>query len=199
MLCKKNQLKIKEIVLETEIIAIEALVAPERNVRMHTREQIKELARSIQMFGQIRPVIIDENNIVLAGNGLVEALKELSYSQAACLRFSALSEKEKKKLMLADNKIFSLGMDVSSIQFDFIREIGDIDIPGFDPDIINTILADTSQIAGQIAEYGNMSEESISRRRSEQEMNIGSTESPSTDNSGKQIRCPHCGEGFWIP
>lgn len=39
------------------------LVKPEKNVRIHTEQQLKEFRRSIEMFGQIRPIVIDENNI----------------------------------------------------------------------------------------------------------------------------------------
>ena len=43
---------------------------PERNVRMHTDKQLKEFRRSIEMFGQIRPIVVDEDGVILAGNGL---------------------------------------------------------------------------------------------------------------------------------
>ena len=43
---------------------------PERNVRMHTDKQLKEFRRSVEMFGQIRPIVVDEAGIKLAGNGL---------------------------------------------------------------------------------------------------------------------------------
>lgn len=47
---------------------------PERNVRMHTDKQLKEFRRSIEMFGQIRPIVVDEDGVILAGNGLYETL-----------------------------------------------------------------------------------------------------------------------------
>ena len=43
---------------------------PDRNVRMHTDKQLKEFRRSVEMFGQIRPIVVDENGVILAGNGL---------------------------------------------------------------------------------------------------------------------------------
>ena len=39
---------------------------PERNVRMHTDKQLKEFRRSIEMFGQIRPIVVDEGGVILA-------------------------------------------------------------------------------------------------------------------------------------
>lgn len=50
------------------------LVRPERNIRIHTEKQLEEFERSVRMFGQIRPIVVDENNTILAGNGLYETL-----------------------------------------------------------------------------------------------------------------------------
>lgn len=37
----------------------------ERNIRIHTEKQLQEFERSVKMFGQIRPIVIDENNTIL--------------------------------------------------------------------------------------------------------------------------------------
>ena len=58
------------------------LVKPEKNVRIHTEQQLKEFRRSIEMFGQIRPIVIDENNIILAGNGLFDSLNAMGKETA---------------------------------------------------------------------------------------------------------------------
>lgn len=50
------------------------LKKPEKNVRIHTEQQMKEFERSVTMFGQIRPIVVDEDNVILAGNGLYDAL-----------------------------------------------------------------------------------------------------------------------------
>ena len=47
----------------------------EKNVRKHTDTQINELMRSVKQFGQTRAIVLDENNNILIGNGLYEALK----------------------------------------------------------------------------------------------------------------------------
>ena len=39
---------------------------PDRNVRMHTDKQLKEFRRSVEMFGQIRPIVVDEDGVILA-------------------------------------------------------------------------------------------------------------------------------------
>lgn len=84
---------------------------PERNVRIHSDKQITEFRRSIEMFGQIRPIVIDDAGVILAGNGLYEALCAMGRTEADCYIASGLTDSQKKKLMLADNRIFSLGVD----------------------------------------------------------------------------------------
>ena len=117
---------------------------PERNIRLHTDKQIKEFRRSIEMFGQIRPVVIDEDNVVLAGNGLVETLRSMGCTEADCYVVKGLTENEKKKLMLADNRIFDLGVDDMAAFDAFVLELkDDLDIPGFDEDMLKSLVMDT--------------------------------------------------------
>ena len=92
-------------------VPLNMLKAPEKNVRIHSAKQIEEFKRSIEMFGQIRPIVCDEAYTIIAGNGLYAALSALGWAEADCYIVSGLSEVEKKKLMLADNRIFSLGVD----------------------------------------------------------------------------------------
>lgn len=56
---------------------IAELHAPEKNVRVHTEAQIKEFEKSIRMFGQLRPIVVDETNTILAGNGLCVTLQRM--------------------------------------------------------------------------------------------------------------------------
>lgn len=180
-------------------IPISQLREPEENVRMHPDAQIKEYARSIEMFGQTKPAVIDEDNTVLIGNGLVKAMLYLGRTTVECIRMQGMSSTQKKKMILSDNKIFSLGLDVSTIQFKFLNEINDLDVPGFDPNVIATIRANNQQITDEINAYGQMREEDVTRRREATNIPEGSTSSPeNTQQSGRQVRCPHCGEDFWI-
>lgn len=88
---------------------------PEQNVRMHSQKQIKEYCRSISKYGQTKPMVIDEDGVILIGNGLYDALLALGRESGSCMVKAGLSEKEKKKLMLADNRIYSLGVDNMSV------------------------------------------------------------------------------------
>lgn len=191
---------------------------PEKNVRMHTDKQIAEFQRSIQMFGQIRPIVVDENNVVLAGNGLFETLISLGHTEADCYVVTGLSENEKKKLMLADNRIFDLGVDDMSAFDSVIAELGnDLDVPGFDEDLLKSLLADSSEVDEMMSSYGLVDDEKkaeISAAKEtyeKQEAQFSQTERNDipqsehdyndTDNSDKSdsyVVCPKCGEKIWL-
>lgn len=188
---------------------------PEHNVRMHTSKQIKEFQRSVEMFGQIRPIVIDEDGVILAGNGLYETLLAMGRSEADCYVAEGLTEAEKKKLMLADNKIFGLGVDDLESFDTILAELkDDLDIPGFDEDILKSMVADAEDVAETLQEYGTLDEEEIdeikeARERKERYMASGvdgdgessdhdTTQPEKGETVGKYVVCPHCGEKVWL-
>jgi ParB-like chromosome segregation protein Spo0J len=149
---------------------LDELKKPERNIRLHTDKQIKEFRRSIEMFGQIRPIVIDENNVILAGNGLAETLRSMGRTEADCYVVTGLTENEKKKLMLADNRIFDLGVDDMAAFDAFILELkDDLDIPGFDEDMLKSLVMDSDEADELISDYGIIPEERIQEIKSTEE------------------------------
>lgn len=72
------------------------LVKPEKNVRIHTEQQLKEFQRSVKMFGQIRPIVVDENNVILAGNGLYETLIAMGKKQLMFISMTILLKIRKR-------------------------------------------------------------------------------------------------------
>lgn len=201
------------------------LVRPERNIRIHTEKQLAEFERSVRMFGQIRPIVIDENNIILAGNGLYETLLRMNREEAFVYKYEDLTEAQKKKLMIADNKIFSLGIENLDTLNEFLEELeGDLDIPGFDEDILRQMVADADEITEKISEYGTLDEEEV---RKIKEANEKREQEEATDNgadqgadlplqaperqsggdagvgqdpaeTGRFVICPKCGERIWL-
>nr|DAS87043.1 MAG TPA: ParB protein [Caudoviricetes sp.] len=171
-------------------IAIADLRRPSRNVRHHPRKQIEELKRSVVMFGQTRALICDENHTVLAGNGLLTALEELGYTEAECYIIAGLSEAGKKKLMLADNRVYDLGLTDMNAFDVILRELdGDIDIPGWDEALLKTLTATTAEADKLIGGYGAYEPEEV------QSLNAKSREDKSpTDVVGepyKPVATPH--------
>jgi hypothetical protein len=199
---------------------------PEKNLRLHTDKQLVEFKRSIEMFGQIRPIVVDENNVMLAGNGLHEALLQLGRTEADCYIVTELSEQQKKKLMLADNRIFDLGVDDMAAFDEFILDLkDDLDIPGFDEDMLKSFIMDTKEADDLLAGYGTVSPEQAEGIRETQaryeerdaadaakaeQLTPGSVPEEVREAAGyaenyqseeperRFILCPKCGERIWL-
>ena len=138
------------------------LKKPEKNVRIHTDKQLKEFERSIRMFGQIRPLVVDENNTILAGVGCFETLCRMGATGASVYRVTNLTENQKKKLMIADNKIYGLGIDNLEAFDSFLKELSsDLDIPGYDESILRSMVAEAEEVSDKIMEYGTIDESEI--------------------------------------
>lgn len=201
------------------------LVKPEKNMRIHTEQQLREFQRSVKMFGQIRPIVIDENNVILAGNGLYDTLTAMGKETADVYRYENLTENQKKKLMIADNKIFSLGIENLDTLNSFLEEMqGDLDIPGFDEDILKQMVSEAEGITDKLSEYGTLDEEeirSIKENGTKKAYQIQKLESepgeiqtngtpavsaergPAADykknaETKKILVCPKCGEKIWL-
>lgn len=202
--------------MKTITMKLTDLVKPEKNVRIHTEQQLKEFRRSVDMFGQIRPIVIDENNVILAGNGLYDALITMGKETADVYQYENLTENQKKKLMIADNKIFSLGIENLDTLNSFLEDLqGDLDIPGFDEEILKQMVSEAEDITDKISEYGTLDDEEIqsikeSAERKEQHMQKieaeQDTEAPQdaegdneeTTEVKRFIICPKCGEKIWL-
>ena len=95
--------------MEYPKIAISDLTPYEKNARTHSEEQIEKIINSINEFGFINPVIIDENNMILVGHGRTEAAKEAGLTEVPYKRVTNLTEDQKRAYILADNKLSDLG------------------------------------------------------------------------------------------
>ena len=143
---------------------LDDLKHPEKNVRIHSEQQIRELKRSLEKFGQTRALVVDENNVILIGNGLYEAMVSLGYQEASVYVKTELSENDKKKLMIADNKTYALGIDNLDTLNEFLEELqGDLDIPGYDEEILQQMVADGDEVTEKISEYGTLDESEIQK------------------------------------
>ena len=143
---------------------LDDLKHPEKNVRIHPEQQIRELKRSLEKFGQTRALVVDENNVILIGNGLYEAMVSLGYQEASVYVKTELSENDKKKLMIADNKTYALGIDNLDTLNEFLEELqGDLDIPGYDEEILQQMVADADEVTEKISEYGTLDESEIQK------------------------------------
>jgi hypothetical protein len=144
----------------------------DKNVRRHTEKQLTEYVRSVKMFGQIKPIVVDDNGVILAGNGLFEAMQRAGLEECDCYVMKGLNEKQKKKLMLADNRVFELGITDTSVFEDIVKELdGDIDIPGWDEDLLEMLNQSLTEATATLESYGSFDDAEVahinSREREE--------------------------------
>ena len=81
----------------------------EKNAKIHGDYQIDLLKKSIQEFGFVSPILIDENYNVIAGHGRIKAAEELGITKVPCIFIEGLTEDQRKAYILADNKLTELG------------------------------------------------------------------------------------------
>ena len=165
---------------------LDELKHPERNVRIHSEQQIRELERSLKKFGQTRALVVDEANVILIGNGLYEAMLSLGYQEATVYVKAGLSENDKKKLMIADNKTYALGIDNLETLNEFLEELqGDLDIPGYDTEILSQMVADADEVTEKLFEYGTLDESEIQKMKeaNEKREQRAAAEEKTADNS----------------
>jgi DNA modification methylase len=121
-----------------------------RNARTHSKKQVRQIAASIRAAGFIGAVIIDENDVVLAGTGRLKACEQLGFGVVPTITVTGLSEAQKRAFALADNKIAeNAGWD-REILLKELGELGplleplnlDLTLTGFEPAEIDALYAD---------------------------------------------------------
>ena len=92
-------------------------------------EAVSAVAESIKQCGYCSPIIIDENNVILCGHTRLKALKSLGYKEAECVRKEGMTEEQKQKYRILDNKT----AETAEWDFDLLeQELKDLDFGDFD-------------------------------------------------------------------
>ena len=96
---------------------IESLRPNPKNARTHSRKQIRQIAASISAFGFLSPAVVDDQNMILAGHGRVQAARLERLTHVPIFRIRHLSEAQKRAYAIADNRIAEqAGWDRQSFQ-----------------------------------------------------------------------------------
>jgi len=125
---------------------LERLKLDPKNARQHSDAQVSALARVIQSFGFLVPILIDENGRILAGHGRYLAAQILALAEVPVLQIRHLSEAEKRAFAIADNRLGDLSSwepEILGEQFAAITEIDpcfDLNITGFGTAEIDQLL-----------------------------------------------------------
>lgn len=117
------------------------------NSRTHSDSQVSQIAASIKEFGFTNPLLIDEQNNIIAGHGRLMAADKLGIEQVPCIMLTGLSKAQKKAYVIADNKLaLSAGWDdeLLRLEFDELTEMGfNLELTGFSLDEIGELEFDS--------------------------------------------------------
>lgn len=121
------------------------------NPREHPPAQIRRLVKAIRDFGFTTPIIVDEDNVLIAGHARLQAARGVPLETVPTIRISGLTRVQRRALALADNRLFEDGKWNSqklAIVFDEILKIDatfDLESTGFSvPEIDLIVGADGS-------------------------------------------------------
>lgn len=115
-------------------MSISELKPYDKNPRKND-ESVKYVAESIKQFGFKVPIVIDKNNIIVAGHTRYKAAKELQLETVPCIVADDLTDEQIKAFRLADNKVSETSeWDYDLLEFE-LDDIFDIDMQGFGFDV----------------------------------------------------------------
>jgi len=127
-----------------EMLPIEGLVPYANNSRTHSDEQVVQVAASIKEFGFTNPVLVDKDNMIIAGHGRMKAAMRLGLTEVPCIRLDHLNDFQKKAYIIADNKLaLNAGWDDELLRLELgqLNEDGfDLLLTGFDDDELSKLL-----------------------------------------------------------
>ena len=114
------------------------------NSRTHSEEQITQIVSSIKEFGFTNPILIGEDNSIIAGHGRLQAVKRLGLEEVPCITISGLTKTQIKALIIADNQLaLNAGWDLEklSVEIEGLEDDKfDISILGFEDKFLNDLM-----------------------------------------------------------
>lgn len=155
--------------MKVETIKIESLSFDSKNARSHSEENLKAIAYSLETFGQRKPIVISKDKIVIAGNGTLQAAKNLGWEKIEVVQIPEdWSDEMITAFAVADNRTAELAeWDTEALT----AALEAIDLPDFEAVMFN-------YREEEVPDFSPVDESQ-----------------PSLDERVKHD-CPHCGKQF---
>jgi DNA modification methylase len=124
--------------LRIELITLSSLRLDPNNARRHDKKNLEAIKGSLSLFGQRKPIVVSGDNTIVAGNGTVEAARELGWTEIYVARIPHdWTPEQIKAYALADNRTAELAEWDSKILADQLLELDavgwDVAEFGFEP------------------------------------------------------------------
>ncbi|UWD47138.1 ParB N-terminal domain-containing protein [Clostridioides difficile] len=150
-------------------------IKPYENNPRRNDEAIEKVIKSIDEFGFTNPILVDEDNIIIAGHTRYEASKQLELKQVPCIALKNLTEEQIKAYRLIDNKTNEFSSWDYNKLVDELYDIINIDMKEF-----NFYVNDFEDL--------NISDKDFTLDEELEEK----------EKKGKMVKCPHCNGEFEV-
>jgi len=114
------------------------------NSRTHSEEQVNQIISSIKEFGFTNPILIEQDNGIIAGHGRIMAAKKMGLKEVPCVIVKGLTKTQIKALNIADNQIaLNAGWDLDKLKLEIQglnEDSFDLNILGFKQNLIDDFL-----------------------------------------------------------
>ena len=134
---------------------VSGLIPYALNARTNDESQIKQIAASIRLFGFTNPVLIDEDNNLIAGHGRLAAASVLKMETVPAIVVTGLDEAKRRALIIADNRhgeTSGWDYDLLTEELATLRDSIDIEAMGYSTD-------DLAKLLGEMLPQGELGEE----------------------------------------
>jgi DNA modification methylase len=135
---------------------VEELTLDPANPRVHSKKQIRQIAKSIQVFGFIVPILVDRNGKVIAGHGRLLAARELGIEQVPTLCLDHLTPEQANAFMIADNRLTEIASWDDRLLAQQLKELTlldldfSIELTGFEIAEIDLRIASLDEVPAQV-------------------------------------------------
>jgi hypothetical protein len=131
--------------MQIETVPIESVSPDPANARKHSRRNIEAITASLRRFGQQKPIVVDGNNVVRAGNGTLAAAQGLGWKTIQITR-TGLAGSEATAFAIADNRTAELAEWDDDILSSLLADpaIGDVGFGALNDDSDNPLSQETS-------------------------------------------------------
>lgn len=130
-------------------IPIANLKPYEKNPRTHSAGQIEQIRKSIREFGFTNPILVDEDGLIVAGHGRLQAAQAEGLVELPAIVMDGLTAAQKRALVIADNQIaVNAGWDAELLreQLEALQEEHfDLSLVGFSEQELEAMLATMSE------------------------------------------------------
>src|SRR6266481_3763693 len=137
-----------------ETVSLSKLRPYTKNARTHSKKQISQIAESIKRFGFTNPVLISDDDEIIAGHGRVAAAKILGIESVPTVRLSHLNDAQRRAYVIVDNKLaLNAGWDreLLAIELQGLVDLDvDVEITGFSLAEIDLVLDEARESSSDL-------------------------------------------------